>query len=151
MDGNRIVVPAGCRKKILRQLHLPHQGIAKTGELARASYFWVGMKNDIVLMCQNCELCTTFSKTLLEEEERMDPHLAKEPLDRVACDLFRFEGVQYLMVVNEFSNYGFHHKYRKTPCLEEVINVLETWFMQVGHAARIRSDGGPHFRSEFNA
>jgi transposase InsO family protein len=30
-------------------------------------------------------------------------------------------------------------------------NVLETRFLQVGHAARLYSDGGPHFRSEFNA
>jgi hypothetical protein len=81
----------------------------------------------------------------------MDPHLSTEPLDRVACDLFHFEGEQYLMVIDELSNYGFHHKYRKTPCSEVVINVPETWFLQVGYAAQIRSDRGPHFRSEFYA
>jgi hypothetical protein len=102
-------------------------------------------------MCRTCVLCTTFAAKLPDEEELMDPRPSTEPLDRVACDLFHFKGEQYLMVIDEFSNYGFHHKYKKTPCSEEVINVLETWFLQVGHAARICSDGGPHFRSEFDA
>jgi hypothetical protein len=113
MDGTRIMVPADCRKRILRQLHLPHQGISKTGALARALYFWIGMKNDIALMCRNCELCTTFARKLPREKEMIDPHPSKEPLDRVACDLFTFKGAQYLMVVNEFSNYGFPTNTRK--------------------------------------
>jgi hypothetical protein len=54
------------------------------------------------------------------------------------------------MVINKFSNYGFHHKYRKAPCSEEVIDFLEAWFLQVGRAARLCSDGGLHFRLEFN-
>jgi hypothetical protein len=74
------------------------------------------------------------------EEELMDPHPSTEPLDKVACDLFHFEGEQYLMVIDEFSNYGFHHKYKKTPCSEEVINVLKTWFLQVGQMEALISD-----------
>jgi hypothetical protein len=71
-----------------------------------------------------------FARKHPREAEMMDPHPSMEPLDRVACDLFAFEGGHYLMVVDEFSNYGFHHKYKKAPCSEEVINALEAWFLQ---------------------
>jgi hypothetical protein len=69
MEETRIVVPEDYRKKILKQCHLHHQGMAKTGEMARASYFWIGMKNKIMQMCQNCDLCTTFAKKLPDEEK----------------------------------------------------------------------------------
>jgi hypothetical protein len=128
MDGDRIVVPEGCRKRILKQLHLPHQGMTKTGELARSSYYWTNIKNEVRQMCRDCELCTTFAKSLPDEVEIIDPNPPTEPLDKVACNLFHFDGEHYLMVIDEFSNYGFHHKYKNTPCSAEVINVLETWY-----------------------
>jgi hypothetical protein len=108
------------------------------------------MRNEIKLICQHCKLCTKFAKKLPREKEMMDPYLSTEPLDRVACDLFTYQGSQYLMVIDEFKNYGFHHRYNKAPCTEEVTRVLETWFLQVGHPARLQSDRGPHFHSEFN-
>ena len=47
MKGRRIIIPAALQDKALKQLHLKHVGIVKTGLLACESIYWINKNADI--------------------------------------------------------------------------------------------------------
>jgi hypothetical protein len=117
----------------------------KTYDLGRSAYFWVRLKNDIQLICQSCEICTRYDKKMPKEVKIVDPHPSSEPRDRVAVDLFDWKGRYYLMMVDKFSNFGCYHRFNRTPSTEDILKVIEPWFLQCGHPIRMRSDGGGQY------
>ena len=50
LRGNRIVVPASLKKRVLKLAHEVYVGIVRTKRLLRTKYFWIGMDRDIEVM-----------------------------------------------------------------------------------------------------
>ena len=143
---DRIVVPKLAKKKILELLHVQHTGITKTYNNARQLYFWFGMKNDIVTMVRTCEECTR-----LLPSQPLEPKIstfASRPFEAISLDLGKQNGKQHLIMADRYS--GWPNAVPLTQLdTNAVIKILEDWFIDMGKPERIRSDGGPQFRSEF--
>ena len=85
VDGRRIVVPFSSRREILNALHFSHCGIVKTKKLARDSFYWPGLTNDIKQLVENCEQCQQIRPS---QQQDVLQHFPAPPRSH-ACRFFR--------------------------------------------------------------
>ena len=71
-------------------------------------------------------------------------------MESISVDLFEVLGSKYLVTVDRFSGYLFVDKLTRTST-SDIIGILNRIFSEYGYPKRIRSDGGPQFRTEFKA
>ena len=146
LDGHRLVVPPQARAGILEKLHLAHAGSTKTVENARQVFFWPGLKRDILTMVAACPTCAALAPALPAEPLMLS--IAESPMEQVGVDLFHLEGKDFLIMVDRFSGFAFLHLLRSLDT-RAVTSKLEEWFYDFGRPLKLRSDGGPQFRTQF--
>ena len=142
-----MIIPQGARAQILRDLHIPHAGLVKTREMARQAFYWPRMINDIGQIIQQCLPC----QQTRDKHEQMEPmvlDVADKPMESVGIDLFHFGGKEWLVVVDRYSGFLWVTRLTNTHT-GAIVKTLEDLFVRVGFPGRIRSDGGPQFRQEF--
>ena len=144
--NGRIVIPRAAQKAVLAGIHHQHTGQVKTYKNACQMYFWPQMKRDVHQMVSNCPDCVAFlpSKPLPPLVQTK----ASRPFEAMSLDLAYFEGVHYLVAVDRFSGWINVAKLTKLDTAA-VTNPLEDWNLTFGKPQRLRTDGGPQFRSEF--
>ena len=143
----RIVVPREARKTVLESLHVQHTGMVKTWRNARQLYFWPGIKNDINLIVSSCQECVKYLASL--PKEPIIQSKASRPFEAMSADLCTYEGKDYLICVDRYSGWPLVEKLNKLDTTY-VTKIMEEWFIDVGKPLRIRTDGGPQFRQEFD-
>ncbi|KAG1696506.1 Transposon Ty3-G Gag-Pol polyprotein [Nymphon striatum] len=147
LDGHRIVVPYDARPDILHILHLSHQGLVKTKQLARRCYYWPGMNASIKNLIEGCRTCFEFLPSQ-PQEPILEGTMPSIPMTHVGVDLFEAIGKTYIVMIDRYSGFLFVSKLTNSSTIS-VINILLKWFYDFGLPDIIRSDGGPCFRSEF--
>ena len=55
--GTRFVVPKVLRPGLLKSLHIGHQGVLSMVMRAKESFWWPGLKEDIIQIRANCLMC----------------------------------------------------------------------------------------------
>ena len=144
---DRIIVPKSSRRKILDILHIQHTGIIKTYDTARNLYFWHGMKNDIKARISSCEECIRLLPS--QPLETKIPTFADRPFQAISLDLGKQGGKQHLILADRYSGWTMAEPLKRLDT-KVVTGLLEDWFIDYGKPERIRTDGGPQFRSEFD-
>ena len=148
VDGHRIIPPRLCRPDLMNILHAAHAGINRTLAAATQRFYWPNMKNDIVNVIDRCEDCQELRPSQPLEEDITT--VAAAPMEQVGIDLFQMGTRHFLVMVDRFSGFPFVAELRSLTTAA-VIKRIKSWFLDFGFAARIRSDQGPQFRSEFDA
>ena len=72
-DGNRIVVPTTCKRRILGILHRTRDGLDKTLGVAQQLYYWPGMIDDIRAASthiEDCDVCRRRFRVQAIEQNR---------------------------------------------------------------------------------
>lgn len=144
--GQKVVIPAGQKRKTLEQIHLGHFGIQRTLSAAREHVFWINMSKDITEYVEKCKICQASQKSKQSEPLIVKP-VPKLPFEIVATDIFTFQLGQYLLIVDSYSGY-FDFKILKSITSKEVIKNLKTWFAVHGIPRLLESDNGPQFASK---
>ena len=145
----RLVVPGPARNAILRALHTSHSGHTKTRQLATQLYFWPGMLNDIAQTIDACEACQKRLPSLAALPPKVQlPSEAVQPMTMVGVDLMSCANQQWLILVDRYSGYPWAMPLRSTTT-KTITNNLTAWFQAHGWPERIRTDGGPQFRGDF--
>lgn len=147
--GERIIVPQESRSEILRRLHASHQGVVKTRKAAQQLYFWPGVNNEIKLMIDNCEKCQEYRPSLQAEPLQSATSSVTAPMQFISSDLFQYAGKTYLCAVDAYSGYPFVKLLNRTSTAD-VTSILTSWFRMFGFPAKIKSDNGPQYRTEFD-
>ena len=83
--GDRILIPKGARKDIMRVLHTPHLGKNKTVALARSLYYWKQMTKDIEQLVDECEKCQVHGT--FQQKETLKQTFAEHPMQMNSVDL----------------------------------------------------------------
>ena len=146
-DGCRLVIPISARSKVLEFLHQSHCGFFKVKCLAQELYFWPGMVPQIQSYISSCTACNRLQPSLPKEKLKLSS--SKFPFDFVGVDLFQAAGQHFLVLVDHFSGFPFVAHLRSLSS-SAIIKVLDNWFLDFGYPNRLRSDGGPQFRTEFD-
>ena len=145
LKGVQIVIPRSLRKKMLARAHEGHQGIAKTKVLMRETMWWPGMSNEIEQMIAGCDVCACYRHQQCKEPQSSTPS-PQLPWERVAVDLFEWQGEHFLLVVDYYSRFP---EVRKLSSIRStnVIQALRAIFSCHGIPADVFSDNGPQFAS----
>ena len=148
-DADRLLVPRGCRPKILQQLHASHPGITRMRKSAQALYFWPGQSSDIKNFVESCQACRVHLPSQAHDTPRPYPKTSA-PMESVSLDLFDCHGRTHLLMVDRNTFYLWvHHLQMLTTAA--VTKQLAKWFQTFGNPKTVVTDSGPQFRSEFEA
>ena len=103
--------------------------------------WWPGMSNEIEQMIAGCDVCTCYRHQQCKEPLSSTP-LPQLPWERVAVDLFEWQGEHFLLGVDYYSRFP---EVRKLSSIRStnVIQALRAIFSCHGIPADVFSDNGP--------
>ena len=90
-------------------------------------------------------------KQPFSKKRTTDQTVVSRPMEQTSIDLAQYGGKTYLVLADRYSGWILVEKYAKSPDQMAVCNTLNNWFLDFGRPLVIRSDGGPQFRSGFDA
>lgn len=144
--GHRVVIPASCREKVLRELHEAHMGIVKTKSLARGYVWWPGLDEAIEAQCRSCGVCAAASSAPPAHAPRLWAW-PDRPWARIYIDFFGpIQGQTYFIVVDAYSKWIEAIKMKSTTATS-VIRVLRELWSRFGIPKQVVSDNGPSYSS----
>ncbi|KAK3924260.1 hypothetical protein KUF71_002531 [Frankliniella fusca] len=97
MFGDRVIIPSVLRKRVLARLHDGHPGIVRSKMLARNSFWWPGISEEIDNNGRQCQACSivNFRPASNETVSWPDPG---EPWVRVHMDFFDFKSNKFFLL-----------------------------------------------------
>ena len=128
----------------MEKIHKGHQGVERCCWRARASVWWPGVTHQITQTVQHCTTCAKEARQ--RKEPLMSTILPDYPWQVVGTDLFKLNGIHYLITVDYFSRYPEVIKMSSTISLA-VISALKAVFCRHGLPEIVRSDNGPQYSS----
>ncbi|XP_061170331.1 uncharacterized protein K02A2.6-like [Saccostrea echinata] len=144
--GDRIVIPISMRQDMLCKIHKSHIGVEGSLRRARENIFWPGMNAETRDFISRCEICRSLDDKQCKETLRSH-EVPDKPWGKIACDIFTFDGQDYLVTVDYFSNFWeVDHLSRSTS--KTVIKKLRAHFARYGTPNSLVSDNGPQFSSD---
>ena len=146
MKNSKVLIPETLKQKYLIQIHQGHQGIEACRSRAREFVFWLNINNDLKEMVEKCDICqsqqnsTPIVQNYISE---VPPH----PWHTLGSDLFYFQRIDFLVVVDYFSKYLIIRKIPSSTS-SAVIKELGMIFSEFGKPQIFRSDNGPCYSSQ---
>ena len=144
---SRIVIPIALRRRVLKCLHMAHQGCTGMESRAQASVYWPGMNASIRQVREVCRTCTIRAPSQSREPLVLSP-VPDWPFQNICMDMFDVRGHLYLVVVDRYSGWPiiFHLKPGHATS-RHLISLSRSIFVSYGAPDEICSDGGPAFTS----
>ena len=146
LKSNRIVIPEELRRQVLEALHTGHQGETKCILLASQSVYWPGINKEIISMVKDCYQCNKFQPAQ-PKLPIMQPDLPTRPWEKLGTDIFEFNGLKYLMIVDYFSRFPVI-RHLKDMTAETVSKKFSKVFAEYGLPSTIQADFGSQYTSE---
>ena len=104
MKNSKVLIPESLKQKYLKQIHQGHQGIEACRSRAREFVFWVNINSDLKEMVEKCDICQSQQNSTTSVQKyvsEVPPH----PWHTLGSDLFYFQRIDFLVVVDYFSKY----------------------------------------------
>ena len=146
MKNSKVLIPETLRQKYLMQIHQGHQGIEACRSRAREFVFWVNINNDLKELVEKCDICQSQQNStpiVQKYVSEVPPH----PWHTLGSDLFYFQRIDFLVVVDYFSKYLIVRKIPNSTS-SAVIKELGMIFSEFGKPQIFRSDNGPCYSSQ---
>ena len=146
MKNSKVLIPETLRQKYLKQIHQGHQGIEACRSRAREFVFWVNINSDLKEMVEKCDICQSQQNSTASVQKyvsEVPPH----PWHTLGSDLFYFQRIDFLVVVDYFSKYLIVRKIPSSTS-SAVIKELGMIFSEFGNPLVFRSDNGPCYSSQ---
>ena len=149
LKGTRIVIPNKQWETILKLIHKGHLGLNKCKLHAKETVYWPGLNDQLEDVLLNCELCLKYSNSKCKQEPSLllGPQMPLHPWTKLATDVFHFEGVSYLLIVDYTSRFP-------VVCLltlmtgQHIANHFKFICSEYGWPEALVSDNGPCYTSE---
>ena len=133
------------RLQILDCIHTVHLGLTKCRSRACTSVWWPGLSTQIGELITRCHTCAKEQPT--PRELLMPSSFPARPWERVATDLYDFQGRKYIIVVDYYSRW-FDIKELSDETSHLVIKALKEVFATHGIPDVIMSDSRPQYSAE---
>ena len=104
MKNSKVLIPETLKQKYLKQIHQGHQGIEACRSRAREFVFWININSDLKEMVEKCDICQSQQNSTASVQKyvsEVPPH----PWHTLGSDLFYFQRIDFLVVVDYFSKY----------------------------------------------
>ena len=146
MKNSKVLIPETLKQKYLMQIHQGHQGIEACRSRAREFVFWISINNDLKELVEKCDICQSQQNSTAIVQKyvsEVPPH----PWHTLGSDLFYFQRIDFLVVVDYFSKYLIVRKIPSSTS-SAVIKELGMIFSEFGKPQTFRSDNGPCYSSQ---
>ena len=146
MKNSKVLIPETLKQKYLMQIHQGHQGIEACRTRAREFVFWISINNDLKELVEKCDICQSQQNStpiIQKYVSEVPPH----PWHMIGSDLFYFQRIDFLVVVDYFSKYLIIRKIPSSTS-SAVIKELGMIFSEFGKPQIFRSDNGPCYSSQ---
>jgi hypothetical protein len=147
MRGQRLIVPASLREKIVALSHVGHQGIVKSKALVRAHVWFPGLDKLVEKRVQQCRSCQAIGHK--PQFEPMQPsNMPERVWQELSGDFFSpMADGNYLFVNHcDYSRWASVDSIRSTS-FDQTKPVLEKLFATFGVPVTYKTDNGPPFQS----
>nr|XP_006816318.1 PREDICTED: uncharacterized protein K02A2.6-like [Saccoglossus kowalevskii] len=144
--GERAIIPKSLRHDMLKRVHSSHLGTEGCLRRARECLYWPGMNAEIKDYIDKCDVCHTFG-TRQQKETLITHEVPVRPWAKVGIDQFVFDGNDYLVTVDYFSNF-WEVDYLPNTETKTIIRKLKAHFARHGIPDICISDNGPQEGSE---
>ena len=104
MKNSKVPIPETLKQKYLMQIHQGHQGIEACRSRAREFVFWININNDLKELVEKCDICQSQQNSTAIVQKyvsEVPPH----PWHTLGSDLFYFQRIDFLVIVDYFSKY----------------------------------------------
>ena len=129
---------------MLQRIHEGHMGVKGCPRRARESIFLRVMNNQVRDFARQCDTRQTFGPK--QQKETMIHHdVVHQPWIKAGADLFHFDGRDYLITVDYFSNHWEVDYLAGDTSSSNVINKLRAQFARYGIPRMLHTDNGPQF------
>ena len=146
LKGERVYIPPNLRPNVMGALHRAHQGSTGMSSRASASVWWPGITNDIQSQCASCGDCDVHAPS-----QPAAPPLPKDhpqyPMEQMCADYFHFQGREYVVFVDRYSNWP-SVVFPKNSGANELVRIMRDFFSTMGVPRSLATDGGPSFMSQ---
>ncbi len=144
--GERLVIPYGVRSHMKARIHASQIGVQGCLRRARDSVYWPGMTKELTEYILRCPTCNAYQQG--QQKEPLISHAIPErPWEKVGSDHFEYEGVDFVVTVDYFSNF-FELDQLRSKTSDEVIGKLKSHFARYGVPDQLITDNGPPYNSE---
>ncbi|XP_055605159.1 uncharacterized protein K02A2.6-like [Uranotaenia lowii] len=145
--GERLVIPAKFRDRILRVLHKGHPGVERMRSIARSYVYWPGIDEQISQRVRACVECSRAAKTNTKTNLESWP-VPEKPWQRLHADYAGpVDGNYYLIVVDAFSKWPEVISTKRITASATVAMFREI-FARNGMPETLVTDNGTQFASE---
>ncbi|XP_043211322.1 uncharacterized protein K02A2.6-like [Amphibalanus amphitrite] len=150
--GQRVIVPAALRTRMVSLAHEGHQGIVRSKQRARDIYWWPKMDTDIEEAVRNCDVCADVDKSARTRSAPLHPvPLPGAAWEKVGVDFIgpmeARRQHQYAVVLVDYFSKWIEVGFCTEPSTEAVVQFLETLASREGYPKELVSDNGTHFTS----
>ena len=143
--GDRVVIPKTMQSEMKQKVHAGHLGINACLRRARDLIYWPGMSKDIRQHVETCATCAAHS-TQQPQETIIHGEAPNRPWQKVGSDLFKWEGREYIIVTDYYSNF-FEMEQIEASTSSAVIKSLKKQFARHGIPTNLVSDNGAQYTS----
>ena len=146
MKNSKVLIPETLKQKYLKQIHQGHQRIEACRSRARKFVFWININSDLKELVEKCNLCQSQQNSTAIVQKyvsEVPPH----PWHTLGSDLFYYERIDFLVIVDYFTKYLFIRKIPNSTS-SAVIKELGMIFSEFGKPQVFRIDNGPCYSSK---
>ena len=154
---DHLVVPSSLRNEVLRLCHdvasAAHQGIDRTKERVKSSFYWYRMSSDIKKYVTGCSVCNKNKPAHRKNKFPLVQNHAGLPMEKVHIDFIgplpeSLSGNQHILViVDQFTKWLEVIPLPSQKAEVTAQAVVDHFFARFGAAAQIVSDQGTNFES----
>ena len=130
LKGRCIIIPNSLRQQVLDQLHTNHMGIEKMKLLVHKYVHWHSINADIEKYIKQCATCLEFQQTQ-PKEKTIHHEVPLRPWEAVEADVFHFNNINYLCVVDYNSKFPIVRKLQGLS-VEHLTNAVSAIFTKYG-------------------
>ena len=141
---DKILIPLSLRSSVLECLHSAHQGASSMTARADASVFWPGINPAILEIRAKCTACNKMAPSQPSAPPTPLSH-PQYPFQYICTDYFNHRGINYLVIVDRYSNWPSVIKANDGGDAKQLIQVIKSHCEVFGIPEEISSDGGPQF------
>ena len=107
LKGTIIIIPTKQWEAFLKLIHEGHLGLNKYKLHAKETVYWPGLNVQLEDLDLNCELCLKYSNSKCKQEPSLSfgQEVPLYPWTKLATDVFHFEGVSYLLILDYTSRF----------------------------------------------
>ena len=157
-ERNLLVVPASKRSTLLYHFHdIPtagHLGSDKMLFRIKMSFYWPGMKDDVLRYCNSCDKCIAKKTPSHPRRAPLKPYQVGEPMEKIAIDVLgplplSEKGNRFVLVlVDCFTKWteAYAMPNQETSTIVEII--VNEFICRFGTPLQILSDQGSNFQSK---